>query len=57
MKDIVAKIMTIYPELTPQDFDGVIALQNDGDEKGDYIRAWNHPTLPEPAVAQLVAIV
>lgn len=57
MTNLYQKIITIYPELTPQDFDSVIALQNDGDDKGDYIRAWNHPTLPEPTVAQLAAIV
>jgi hypothetical protein len=53
------KIITIYPELTSEDFfpmTGTIALQNDSDGKGDYIRAWNHPTLPQPTQKQLDAL-
>jgi hypothetical protein len=53
------KIITIYPELTSEDFfpmTGTIALQNDSDGKGDYIRAWNHPTLPQPTHKQLDAL-
>jgi hypothetical protein len=45
------KIMALYPELTTQDFLTVITLQNDGN--GDYIAAWNHPTLPRPTEEQL----
>jgi hypothetical protein len=48
------KIIAFYPELTQQDFDffqGTILLQNDGN--GDYIAAWNHPTLPRPTPTQL----
>jgi len=45
------KIMAVYPELTTQDFLTVITLQNDGN--GDYIAAWNHPTLPRPTEEQL----
>ena len=47
------KIITIYPELKPEDFLTVITLQNDSDGRGDYIREWNHPTLPEPNQEQL----
>lgn len=47
------KIKAIYPELTDQDFVTVIRLQNDSDGKGDYIAAWNHPTLPRPTKEQL----
>ena len=50
------KIKTIYPSLTDADFDpirGVITLQNDSDNKGDYIKAWNHPTLARPTEEQL----
>ena len=50
------KIIAIYPELTPQDFalpQGTILLQNDSDGRGDYIAAWNHPTLAQPTQAQL----
>lgn len=47
------KIITIYPELTTQDFLTVITLQNDSDGKGDYIKEWNHPTLPKPTDEQL----
>ena len=48
------KIIKIYPELANYDFAfGDIRLQNDSDGKGDYIAAWNHPTLPRPTQEQL----
>jgi hypothetical protein len=48
------KIISIYPELATYDFlNGDIALQNDSDGKGDYIAAWNHPTLARPTAEQL----
>jgi hypothetical protein len=47
------KIKTIYPQLTDNDFLTVITLQNDSDGKGDYIKSWDHPTLPRPTEAQL----
>lgn len=47
------KIITIYPELTETDFLTLIILQNDSDGRGDYIAAWNHPTLPRPTEEQL----
>ncbi len=47
------KIMALYPELTQQDFMTVIRLQNDSDGRGDYIAAWDHPTLPRPTQEQL----
>lgn len=50
------KIIAIYPQLTNQDFNpylGTITLQNDSDGKGDYIKEWNHPTLPRPTDEQL----
>ena len=50
------QITTLYPELTPEDFLNVIKLQNDSDGRGDYIREWNHPTLPEPTADQLAAL-
>jgi hypothetical protein len=49
------KIMAIYPALTLQDFLTTIRLQNDSDGKGDYIAAWDHPTLPRPTDEQLEA--
>jgi hypothetical protein len=49
------KLMALYPELTQQDFLSVIRLQNDSDGKGNYIAAWNHPTLPRPTDEQLGA--
>jgi hypothetical protein len=52
------KIISIYPQLTSEDFDfvfGTILLQNDSDGKGDYIAKWEHPTLPRPT-EQLAAI-
>jgi hypothetical protein len=50
------KIMALYPSLTTQDFLTVITLQNDSDGKGDYIKAWNHPSLPQPTQQQLDAV-
>lgn len=50
------KIKTIYPSLTDVDFHpafGTIVLQNDSDEKGDYIAKWNHPTLAKPNDSEL----
>jgi len=48
------KIISIYPELTSQDFNpefGTIHLQDDG--QGVYIKEWNHPTLAKPTDEQL----
>jgi hypothetical protein len=53
---LVDKIKSIYPSLTANDFDsigGSIALQNDSDGKGDYIKFWGHPTLPRPTDEEL----
>ena len=47
------KIKTIYPELTEQDFEKYIILQNDSDGKGDYIAKWEHPTLAKPTDEEL----
>ena len=47
------KIMALYPSLIPNDFMTVITLQNDSDGKGDYIKLWQHPTLPQPTQEQL----
>lgn len=49
------KIKQIYPELNADDFgpEGTIALQNDSDGKGDYIKEWNHSTLVKPTNKQL----
>ena len=56
MMSLYDKIMAIYPSLTQQDFWTVIRLQNDSDGRGDYIAAWNHPTLPRPTQEQLDAV-
>jgi hypothetical protein len=53
MMTIYEKIKAIYPELTDRDFMTVIILQNDSDGKGDFIAAWNHPTLPRPTDEEL----
>ncbi len=48
------KICAVYFTLTLKDFDindGTILLQNDG--KGDYIKSWQHPSLPQPTQEQL----
>lgn len=50
------KIKNVYPVLQDSDFhplNGTIRLQNDSDGKGDYIAAWNHPTLARPTEEQL----
>lgn len=47
------KIITLYPELTDNDFLTVIRLQNDSDGKGDYIAKWEHPTLKRPTEEEL----
>jgi len=47
------KIKALYPELQDADFIHTIRLQNDSDGRGDYIAAWNHPTLPRPTEEQL----
>ena len=59
MNTLYDQIITIYPELADQQqlfIDGTITLQNDSDSKGDYIRSWNHPTLPEPTPEQLLEV-
>jgi hypothetical protein len=47
------KIMALYPSLTDSDFTTTIILQNESDGKGDYIAAWDHPTLARPTEEQL----
>ena len=47
------KIKALYPELMDSDFLTTIRLQNDSDGKGDYIAAWDHPTLARPTEEQL----
>ena len=56
--DLYTKIITIYPTLTINDFLPplqTIVLQNDGDEKGDYIKSWENSN-PQPTQEQLDAI-
>jgi len=53
---LVDKIKTIYPDLTDNDFEKVMTLQNDSDGKGDYIKSWEHPTLAKPTQEQLDGI-
>jgi hypothetical protein len=55
MMTLYDKIKEIYPQLTDADFGiaGTITLQNDSDGRGDYIAAWNHPTLAQPTEEQL----
>jgi len=49
------KIISIYPNLTQQDFMTVIHLQDNSDGKGAFIAKWEHPTLTRPTEAQLEA--
>jgi hypothetical protein len=53
--NLYEKIISIYPQLTDEDFITVITLQNDSDGKGDYIAKWEH-TLPRPTDEQLGAV-
>jgi hypothetical protein len=53
--NLYEKILALYPELTGADFAprGTILLQNDLDEKGDYIAKWDHPVYAKPTDNQL----
>ena len=53
--NLYEKIVSLYPSLTIQDFlpFGTITLQNDSNGLGDYIKAWQHPSLPQPTQEQL----
>jgi hypothetical protein len=53
MTSLYEKLKALYPELTDRDFMTVIRLQNDSDGRGDYIAAWDHPTLARPTEEQL----
>lgn len=55
--NIYEAIISIYPELKPEDFDfgGNISLQNDSDGNGDYIREWNNQIYAQPTEEQLIA--
>jgi len=51
------KIIQIYPALEGKDFySNGILLQNDGDDRGDYIKEWNHASLTKPTQSQLDAV-
>jgi len=50
------KIIKIYPALEGKDFFTVgIILENLSDGNGDYIKEWNHVSLPKPMQSQLEA--
>ncbi len=53
MMTLYEKIKALYPELQDVDFITTIRLQNDSDGRGDYIKEWNHPTLPRPTDEEL----
>jgi hypothetical protein len=52
---LAEKIKAIYPEIADRDFIKTIIVQNDSDGNGDYLKEWNHPTLPRPTDEQLEA--
>ena len=54
---LVEKIKAIYPELQNADFRFTIVVQNNSDGNGDYIAAWEHPTLSRPTQEQLAAMI
>ena len=40
---LLETIITAYPEIDSEVFkSGVIVLQNDSDDKGDYVAQWNY---------------
>jgi hypothetical protein len=51
--NLAERIKALYPELTWDDFRVNIVVRNDSDGNGDYIKEWNHPTLPRPTEEQL----
>ena len=51
--NLYEKIKALYPSLTDCDFMTTIKLQNDSDEKGEYIAVWKHPTFAKPTPEQL----
>lgn len=53
---LVEKIKALYPQLENRDFFDTIVVQNDSDGRGDYIKEWNHPTLPHPTDEQLAGV-
>lgn len=55
MMSLFEKIKQLYPSIKDSDFGigGSISLQNDADDRGDYIASWNHPTLEQPTDEQL----
>lgn len=58
--NLYKKIKTLYPEIKDNDFipeSNCILLRNDGDNDGDYIYTWNHPTLSRPTDEQLESVV
>jgi hypothetical protein len=54
--NLVEKIILIHPSLSASDLPKFALLQNDSDGLGDYIKEWNHPTLPRPTDEQLAAL-
>lgn len=56
MTTLYDRIKAIYPELQDADFMDTIRLQNDSDNRGDYIHTWNHPQFARPTQEQLDAI-
>lgn len=58
MTSLYNQIVKLYPSLGADDFGlfGTIRLRNDSDGKGDYIAAWDHPTLVRPTQEQLDAV-
>ena len=52
------KLFHLRPNLTVEDFysEGTIALHDDNDGQGPYIKSWNHPTETQPTDEELGAI-
>ena len=56
MMTLYEKIKTLYPAINDKDFPDVVRIQNDSDEKGDYIIFWNHSEFAKPTDEQLKSI-
>jgi hypothetical protein len=53
MATLVEKIKSARPKLTSDDFVDSIKVENHGDDRGDFIASWNHPTEKQPTEEEL----
>ena len=53
MATLVEKIKSARANLTSNDFVDLIKVENHGDDRGDFIALWNHPSETQPTVEVL----